>query len=259
MNPNNTNFAPINDDTMANNTATLTGNNALWMTLTDMLLGPMTSNKYDNISYKTLVTAGVTDQYIKIDLAKNLPNTVTNDDLIDMHLPMSVVTYVINKAVNNSAVNIYSIVKDTRYSRFQRRGVFTGGVMQAARQLDKDTFLSLVWRPEDLQSVVDSGELNIQYSDLATLLVDSTEVTNNYYEVSGPQKRFAYHSDGSREAIVRLFFKTLKDTDVVALAALTERDDILDYLTDLAYSKTYGVKKDEYYTDLSGNRFIFNL
>jgi hypothetical protein len=251
----------VSDEQMKKTTATLTGTSALWITLTDLLLGPIRSgNKYDNTSYKTLVSATVTDQYIKIDLAKNLPSTTTTSDFTGIGLPMDVALYVVRNLANtNTNVNIYTIVKDTNYSRYARRHVFDD-VIQASRQLDAATFTSLVWTPAELKTVVQDGTLNISLVDLLTLAVPSSEVSSDWYVVGGNQSRYAYYTPESRQSLIKVFYPLLDSENVVAIGKLVDRDEILDKLTSLANDSTY-------FTDASGNkataatgsRFVFTM
>lgn len=211
----------------------------LWCTLTYLLRGSITpsgttginlSSKFDNISYKALITAGATAQYIKVDLAKNA-HTLSDAEFGGLGLPMDVALYVArNPPTNGSSITIKEIAKNTAFSRYARRRIFAN-VTEAAQQLDAQTFINLVWSPAELTTVMaSSNPLNITVSDLLTLTVDSAERTSDYFVVPGTQKRLAYHNDALRKALVAAFYPNLSVALTNELSGLYNEDEILDFI-----------------------------
>lgn len=203
----------------------------MWCTLTDLLKGKVLANKYDNTSYKALLNAGATAQYIKVDLAKNIPVNITASDFGGFGLPIEVALYVANNSTVSGHPTIKTIAQNSAYSRYARRSIFTN-VVEAALQLDADTFIELVWSPSQLTAVMNgSTPLNLSIVDLLTLDVNSNEITSDYFVVPNQQKRLAYHTDAVRKDIVRAFYPSLSAELTAQLAALYDTDEILDFLS----------------------------
>lgn len=213
----------------------------LWCNLTYLLRGSISpsatatginlSSKFDNISYKALITAGATAQYIKVDLAKNA-HTLSNAEFGGLGLPMDVALYVARNPPTNgsNSITIKEIAQNTAFSRYARRRIFAN-VTEAAQQLDAQTFINLVWSPAELTTVMaSSNPLNITVSDLLTLTVDSAERTSDYFVVPGTQKRLAYHNDALRKALVAAFYPNLSVALTNELSGLYNEDEILDFI-----------------------------
>jgi len=219
---------------------------SVWTSFTDLLIGTQKNNSIDNIAYKTLLRAGANAQYIKIDLVKNLVAGITNVDLSDIPnganvasqrtslfagfgLPFSDALYVARK-VNSSPFTVKDIVSNTKFSRFERRKVFDN-VQQAAQQLDKSTFLGLVWQYADLEAnIKGNNPLNIQLVDLLSLTYSAQEADADGYLNNTAASRLAYHDAVVRKNMVRLFYPTLSEDAVALVASLNNVDEILDEL-----------------------------
>jgi hypothetical protein len=225
MNPNN--VSNISDSVLLSQYSSTD----MWCTLTDLLTGKVLFNKYDNTSYKALLNAGVTAQYIKVDLTKNIPPSISDSAFGGFGLPIDVALYVANNSIVVGHPTIKTIAQNSTYSRYARRSVFTN-VVEAAQQLDADTFIKLVWSPSQLTAVMNSTiPLNINIVDLLTLAVNSNEITSDYFVVPNQQTRLAYHTDSLRKDIVRAFYPSLSAELTAQLAALYDTDEILDFLS----------------------------
>ena len=223
----------------------------IWTSFTDLLAGPQTNNSYDNISYKALLRAGGVNvaQYIKVDLAKNLTentfgtftdttvNSVTTtaaskrtSEFALLELPFADALFVARKATVPTVFTVANIVANTKFSRFERRKVFDN-VTQAAQQLDKTTFLNLVWQYADLEANIKStNPLNIQLVDLLSLTYSATEADADGYINTTASNRLAYHDAVVRKNMVKLFYPNLSEADVAIIASLNNVDEILDEL-----------------------------
>jgi len=224
---------------------------SVWTSFTDLLAGPQTNNSYDNISYKALLRAGGVNvaQYIKVDLAKNLTentfgtftdttvNSVTTtaaskrtSEFALLELPFADALFVARKATVPTVFTVANIVANTKFSRFERRKVFDN-VTQAAQQLDKTTFLNLVWQYADLEANIKStNPLNIQLVDLLSLTYSATEADADGYINTTASNRLAYHDAVVRKNMVKLFYPNLSEADVAIIASLNNVDEILDEL-----------------------------
>lgn len=221
----------------------------IWTSFTELLAGPLTNNSIDNISYKALLRAGGVNvaQYIKVDLAKNInaaafgsyteitgANAMTvaqqkGGDFALLGLPFADALFVARK-VNTAPFTVKDIVANTKFSRFERRKVFDN-VTQAAQQLDKTTFLNLVWQYADLEANIKStNPLNIQLVDLLSLTYSATEADADGYINTAASNRLAYHDAVVRKNMVKLFYPNLSEADVAIIASLNNVDEILDAL-----------------------------
>jgi hypothetical protein len=168
----------VSDDALylANSTYPTT----VWTSFTELLVGPVKGNSTDNISYKALLRAGAGAQYIKVDLARQLNsttffsapdfsgNSMVSPQFAALDLPFADSLFVARR-INSGPFTIANIVANTKFSRFERRKVFDN-VAQAAQQLDKSTFLGLVWQYSDLEAnIKGNNPLNIQLVDLLSL------------------------------------------------------------------------------------------
>ena len=215
----------------------------VWTSFTALLAGPQTNNSYDNISYKALLRAGAGAQYIKVDLARNINAaafgsytditgaTVAQQqggDFALLGLPFADALFVARKA-NATPFTVKDIVANTKFSRFERRKVFENAA-QAAQQLDKTTFLGLVWPYADLEAnIKGNNQLNIQLAELLSLTYSAQEADADGY-LNTASYRLAYHDHVVRKLFVRLFYQNLSEADVALIASLNNVDEILDAL-----------------------------
>jgi len=235
MNPN----TPTNiSDALLLSTYSTSG---MWCTLSYLLFGPIraygttspnAAAKFDNISYKKLLTAGATAQYIKVDLARNVDG-ITDAEFGGLGLPMDVALYVAKNSGDNG-ITIKEIAKNNGFSRYSRRKTLFSNVTEAAQQLDAETFINLVWSPAEIALVVSGNNpLNITVSDLLTLSVESNEITSDYYVIPNQQKRLAYHTVELRKGVVGAFYPNLSPELTSQLAALYDPDEILDFISNI--------------------------
>jgi hypothetical protein len=213
----------------------------MWCTLSYLLFGPIrafgttspnAAAKFDNISYKKLLTAGATAQYIKVDLARNVDG-ISDAEFGGLGLPMDVAVYVAKNSGDNG-ITIKEIAKNNGFSRYSRRKTLFSNVTEAAQQLDAETFINLVWSPAEIAVVVSGNNpLNITVSDLLTLAVESNEITSDYYVIPNQQKRLAYHTVELRTGVVTAFYPNLSAGQKSALAALYDPDEILDFISNI--------------------------
>lgn len=217
---------------------------SVFISFTELLAGPQTNNSIDNISYKALLRAGAGAQYIKVDLAKNINATTTfgtftttatasvdqqkTSEFALLGLPFADALFVARKA-NVTPFRVSDIVASTKFSRFERRKVFDN-VTQAAQQLDKSTFLGLVWQYSDLEAnIKGTNPLNIQLVDLLSLTYSAQEADADGY-LNTATSRLAYHDAVVRKNMVKLFYPNLSEADVAIIASLNNVDEILDVL-----------------------------
>ena len=240
----NTSQTPLTDE------ALLSANSSypeIWTSFTDLLVGTQKNNSIDNISYKTLLAAGAGAQYIKVDLAKNVDAVITAVGLstlgdgttIDsqrtslfagLGLPFADALYVARK-VSSVPFTVLEIAKNKSFSRFERRKIFEN-VQQAAQQLDKDTFLGLVWPSSDLEAnIKGQNPLNIHLVDLLSLTYEAKEADADGYLNCSAATRLAYHDAVVRKNMVKIFYPNLPEADVAVIAALNNKDEILDELS----------------------------
>ena len=235
---------PISDDALANSTYPTD----VWTSFTKLLVGPQKTNSIDNISYKSLIRAGATAQYIKVDLAKNIASEFTSIDATTVNsvtttsaaankasefallgLPFADALFVARKA-DSTPFTVKDIVANTKFSRFERRKIFDN-VQQAAQQLDKSTFLGLVWQYADLEAnIKGQNPLNIQLVDLLSLTYSAQEADADGY-LNTAASRLAYHDAVVRKNMVKLFYPNLSEADVAVIASLNNVDEILDELS----------------------------
>jgi hypothetical protein len=209
---------------------------SVWTSFTELLAGPQTNNSIDNISYKALLRAGAGAQYIKIDLAKNitadtfgsLTDTQKTSEFALLGLPFADALFVARKT-SVDPFKVSNIVSNTKFSRFERRKIFDN-VQQAAQQVDKSTFLGLVWQYADLEAnIKGNNPLNIQLVDLLSLTYSAQEADADGY-LNTAASRLAYHDAVVRKNFVRLFYPTLSEDAVALVASLNNVDEILDEL-----------------------------
>jgi hypothetical protein len=213
---------------------------SVWTSFTDLLVGPQKGNSIDNISYKALLRAGAGAQYIKIDLTKNLNtsavfnaadfsgNSMVGPQFAALDIPFADSLFIARRA-NSGAFTVANIVSNTKFSRFERRKVFDN-VQQAAQQLDKSTFLGLVWQYADLEAnIKGTNPLNIELVDLLSLTYSAQEADADGY-LNTAASRLAYHDAVVRKNMVKLFYPTLSEADVAMIASLNNVDEILDEL-----------------------------
>jgi len=213
----------------------------VWISFTELLVGPVIGNSTDNISYKALLRAGADAQYIKVDLAKKIGtaaglitsdfsgNSVVSPQFAALDLPFADSLFVARR-INSGPFTIANIVSNTKFSRFERRKVFDNAA-QAAQQLDKSTFLGLVWQYADLEaSIKGNNPLNIQLVDLLSLTYSAQEADADGYLSTTSTSRLAYHDAVVRKNMVKLFYPNLSEADVAVVASLNNVDEILDEL-----------------------------
>lgn len=213
----------------------------VFISFTELLVGPQKNNSIDNISYKALLRAGAGAQYIKVDLAKKLNTTdfygsidfsgnigLVGHQFAALDIPFADSLFIARKA-NSYAFTVANIVTNTKFSRFERRKVFDN-VTQAAQQLDKSTFLGLVWQYSDLEAnIKGTNPLNIQLVDLLSLTYSAQEADADGY-LNTATSRLAYHDAVVRKNMVKLFYPNLSEVDVAIIASLNNVDEILDVL-----------------------------
>ena len=207
----------------------------------------------DGVSYKALLRAGATDQYIKVDLAVNMKKlldgiiTSTNHSGIagqivsGFALPLQTAIYVANNAESTAyGFQMSDIVAATIYSRATRQSVFPS-ILAAAQNLESNTFISLKWSPAQLQQYVSAGNyLNLNIIDLLTASENIGEEYGSDFTAikSSNVDRLIYNNVADRQALVSLFCPSLSAERVARIAGLTYAPDIADTLDSYALSIT---------------------
>jgi hypothetical protein len=221
---------------------------------TNLINGPInnanTLLNLDGVSWKQLVGAASTDanvpNAITADLAANVnfitvPLAVTESQLVSMfNIPLSNALTVANKlntatdagrTTTNNKWTLSGIAGSQNYSKTQRKQLFNSSALLAAQVLDSDAFIKLYWSPTELAPLKDKLEL----SDLLTVTEEITAEWGTDYTASANSSyiRMIYHTTTERTALVRIYYPTtatLSDASANALAVLTNKSDIVDYI-----------------------------